>query len=77
MAIYLLAKVKSGEEKKVLNRIRGIKQLVYAHLVFGDYDIIAKFKGSRENIGLISKVVNRIKGIQLSTYFYSKEISLK
>ncbi len=64
MAIaFLLLNVKLGREEEVLNALRTINEVKYAHRVYGVYDTIVKVEA--ESMDALKKVVNtRIKKIE-------------
>ncbi len=60
---FLLLNVKPGHEEEVMNNLRTINEVKYAHRVYGVYDAVVKVEA--ESMDALKKVVNtRIKKIE-------------
>ena len=66
---YVLITVKPNHESEVANELVKYNQVIDIHLLFGQYDIIAKIKADSE-IALKKFILNKIRRIPnlISTY---------
>lgn len=60
---FVLIDSKPGSEREVYASLGEIKEIVEAHPLFGEYDILAKVEVDGPNIENLSPVVMKIRGI--------------
>ena len=65
ISAILLIKISPTKEQEVYNELLRIPEVVDAHVVFGEYDLIAKIKTKNFNalVQLVSESIGTIPGI--------------
>ena len=65
ISAILLIKISPAKEQEVYNELLQIPEVVDAHVVFGEYDLIAKVKTKNFNalVELINENIENIPGI--------------
>ena len=69
ISAFVLVSVGTASEKKVLEAIRNIEEVSFAHELYGEWDLIAKIEVSdiRDLDGVISKKIREIPEVKLTS----------
>jgi len=64
--VYILGKVQTGMEDRVLNAFKNVKNMKKASLTYGVYDLCveSEFKGMEELDDFILNVVRKVPGVK-------------
>lgn len=69
MMAYILIATEHGKEEEIFDKISEVKQVESAHVIFGEWDIIAKVmvESSEELAALIMDKFRKLPGIRLTS----------
>jgi len=70
---FVLCVTQAGKEKEVLDKLSKLKEVEEAHIVYGEYDVIAKIK--LDDLKMLDTfIVDKIRGIGeiLDTFIVDK-----
>jgi len=75
--VYILGKIETGMEEKVLNALKSVKNVKKASLTYGAYDLCieGEFKGMEELDDFILKALRKVPGVkETATLIASKTV---
>ncbi len=68
MKVFVFINTELENEREVLQRLRGTRNVEEAYMLYGAYDVVAVIKvDAMENLDQIYKMIKRIEGVQSAT----------
>lgn len=69
MHAYILVGLADCDELEVLEQLTAHKEVIEAHILFGEWDIIAKIKGesSEDVAGFVMENIRKIEEVKLTS----------
>ena len=66
---YILMQIQPGKEKKIIDKLSKIKEVKETHLLYGEYDLIAKveFENIKKLNDFVLNVLRKQNGVKVTS----------
>ncbi|OYT42777.1 MAG: AsnC family transcriptional regulator [Candidatus Aenigmarchaeota archaeon ex4484_224] len=66
---YILMQIQPGKEKKIIDKLSKIKEVKETHLLYGEYDLIAKveFEDMKKLNEFVMNVLRKQNGVKVTS----------